>query len=716
MLRIISILIIFSLYSCDENSNNPTSSMKESKIKAQLANNTAPIAKKVDKALAIHGDTRNDQYYWLNERGNQDVIDYLNNENTYTDGLLKPLEAKIDALYEEMIGRIEQKDISVPYKDNGYFYLNKYEEGKEYRVYSRKKGSLESEEEVILDVNKLAKGHSYYAAAGLRVSPNNKILAFGQDTVSRRIYTIRFKDLTTGKMLADEIPQTTGGAVWANDNKTVFYTVKDKSLRSYKIFRHILGTDSKNDEEIYHEADETFGTFVYKTKSKKYIVIGSFQTLTSEYRVLDANNPMGSFQLFEPRNKAEKLEYGINHYDDKWYIRTNYKAENFRLMSTPVTALGRENWTEVIPHRSDVLLEGVDIFKDFMVVSERTKGITQLNVKPWKGESHYIDFGEDAFVAYTSTNREFETDEVRIGYQSMSTPNTIYDYDVNTKAFDIKKQTKVLGGFNKEDYVTERIYADARDGVKVPVSLMYHKNTKIDGTAPLMLYGYGSYGNSMDPFFSSSRLSLVDRGFVYAIAHVRGGEELGRQWYENGKLLNKKNTFYDFIDCGEYLLKNNYGDPNRTCAQGGSAGGLLMGAVINYRPDLFKNVISAVPFVDVITTMLDETIPLTTGEFDEWGNPKDKKYYDYIKEYSPYDNVESKEYPNLLVTTGYHDSQVQYWEPAKWVAKLRDMKKGNQVLMLKTDMEAGHGGASGRFKRFKDTAKEYTFLLDMVGA
>jgi len=716
MLRIISILIIFSLYSCDENSNNPTSSMKESKIKAQLANNTAPIAKKVDKALAIHGDTRNDQYYWLNERGNQDVIDYLNNENTYTDGLLKPLEAKIDALYEEMIDRIEQKDISVPYKDNGYFYLNKYEEGKEYRVYSRKKGSLESEEEVILDVNKLAKGHSYYAAAGLRVSPNNKILAFGQDTVSRRIYTIRFKDLTTGKMLADEIPQTTGGAVWANDNKTVFYTVKDKSLRSYKIFRHILGTDSKNDEEIYHEADETFGTFVYKTKSKKYIVIGSFQTLTSEYRVLDANNPMGSFQLFEPRNKAEKLEYGINHYDDKWYIRTNYKAENFRLMSTPVTALGRENWTEVIPHRSDVLLEGVDIFKDFMVVSERTKGITQLNVKPWKGESHYIDFGEDAFVAYTSTNREFETDEVRIGYQSMSTPNTIYDYDVNTKAFDIKKQTKVLGGFNKEDYVTERIYADARDGVKVPVSLMYHKNTKIDGTAPLMLYGYGSYGNSMDPFFSSSRLSLVDRGFVYAIAHVRGGEELGRQWYENGKLLNKKNTFYDFIDCGEYLLKNNYGDPNRTCAQGGSAGGLLMGAVINYRPDLFKNVISAVPFVDVITTMLDETIPLTTGEFDEWGNPKDKKYYDYIKEYSPYDNVESKEYPNLLVTTGYHDSQVQYWEPAKWVAKLRDMKKGNQVLMLKTDMEAGHGGASGRFKRFKDTAKEYTFLLDMVGA
>ena len=351
-----------------------------------------------------------------------------------------------------------------------------------------------------------------------------------------------------------------------------------------------------------------------------------------------------------------------------------------------------------------------------MVVSERIKGITQLNVRPWKGDAHYINFGEDAFMAYTSTNREFDTDEVRIGYQSMSTPNTIYDYDVNNKKLDVKKETKVLGGFNKSNYITERIYADARDGVKVPISLMYHKDTKKDGTAPMLLYGYGSYGNSMDPYFSSARLSLVDRGFVYAIAHIRGGEELGRQWYENGKLLNKKNTFYDFIDCGEFLLKNKYGDPNRTCAQGGSAGGLLMGAVINYRPDLFKNVISAVPFVDVITTMLDETIPLTTGEFDEWGNPKEKKYYDYINEYSPYDNVESKEYPNLMVTTGYHDSQVQYWEPAKWVAKLRDMKKGNQVLMLKTDMEAGHGGASGRFKRFKETAKEYTFFLDMVGA
>jgi len=690
--------------------------MIESKIVSNSVGHTPPTAKKIDKALTIHGDTRNDQYYWLNERGNQDVIDYLNNENTYTSGLMDPLQDKIDALYDEMIGRIEQKDISVPYRENGYYYLNKFEEGKEYRIYARKKGTLDATEEIILDVNKMAEGHSYYAASGLSVSPNNKILAFGQDTVSRRIYTIRFKNLETGEMLEDEIPQSTGRAVWANDNKTLFYTVKDASLRSYKIFRHILGTDAKDDVEIFHEEDDTFGTFVYKTKSNKYLVIGSFQTLTSEYRVLDADNPMGKFQLFEPRNKAEKLEYGINHFRDKWYIRTNYKAENFRLMSTPVTALGKENWKEVIPHRSDVLLEDVDIFKNFMVVSERIKGITQLNVRPWNGESHYIKFSEDACVAYTSTNREFDTDEVRVGYQSMSTPNTIYDYDVNSKKLEIKKQTKVLGDFKSDDYITERIYADARDGTKVPISLMYHKNTKKDGTAPLMLYAYGSYGNSMDPYFSSARLSLVDRGFVYAIAHVRGGEELGRKWYEDGKLLNKKNTFFDFIDCGEYLLKNNYADPNRTCAQGGSAGGLLIGAVINYRPDLFKNAIAAVPFVDVITTMLDETIPLTTGEFDEWGNPKDKKYYDYIKEYSPYDNVESKEYPNLLVTTGYHDSQVQYWEPAKWVAKLRDMKKGNQVLMLKTDMEAGHGGASGRFKRYKDTAIEYSFLLDMVGA
>lgn len=673
----------------------------------------APTAKKIKKEMSIHGDTRIDNYYWLNNREDAEVISYLNAENDYTKTKLKHTEAFQEKLYEEIVGRIKQDDQSVPYKDNGYFYLTRFEPGKEYPIYSRKKGSLEAAEEIMLEVNELAKDFEFFQAAGLSVSPNNKLLSYGEDTLSRRIYTIRFKNLETGEMLADFIPNTTGRAVWANDNKTLFYSVKDESLRSYKIFKHILGTDAAKDEEIYHEKDETFGTFVYKTKSDQYIVIGCYQTLSSEYHILDANKPNGKFQVIQPRER--KLEYDIAHFGDKFYIRTNMEAKNFRLMETPINATAKENWKEVIPNRADVLLEGMDIFKDYLVLSERKAGITQLRVRPWQGTEHYIEFKDQAYMAYTSVNPEFDTNVLRLGYTSLTTPNSTYDYDMVAKKLTLLKQQEVVGAFNADDYTSERIHVKARDGAEVPVSIVYKKGTPKDGSAPLLLYGYGSYGASMDPYFSSVRLSLLDRGFIYAIAHIRGGEEMGRHWYEDGKLLKKKNTFNDFIDCGDYMIANNYTSKGNLYAMGGSAGGLLMGAIVNQRPEMWNGIIAAVPFVDVVTTMLDETIPLTTGEFDEWGNPKDKEYYDYIKTYSPYDNVEPKAYPNMLVTTGLHDSQVQYWEPAKWVAKLREYKTDNNTLLLHTNMDAGHGGASGRFARHKETALQYAFLLDLAG-
>ena len=672
-----------------------------------------PVATKKPKELTIHGDTRQDPYYWLNERENPEVIDYLTAENDYLDTMLSHSKGFQEKLYNELVGRIKQTDMSVPFKENGYYYITRYEEGQEYPIHSRKKGTLEATEEIMLDVNQLAKGFDYYAVGGRSVSPDNKLLVYGEDTLSRRIYTLRIKDLTTGKMLADVIPNTGGGATWAEDNKTIFYVTKDSTLREYRVWKHKIGTPSSADALVYEEADETFGAFVYKTKSKKYIVIGSYSTMSQEYSFLDATNPDGKFTVFQKRVRG--LEYGIEHFNDIWYVRTNKDAKNFRLMKTPVGATGQENWTEVIPNRSDVLLEGMDVFKDYLVLSERKGGITQLRVMPTTGQEHYIEFGEKAYVAMTSVNPEFDTDVLRLNYQSMTTPNTTYDYNMKSKEKTMLKQQEVLGGFNTSDYRSERIMVKVRDGVEVPVSIVYHKDTPIDGTSPCLLYGYGSYGASMDPSFSMSRLSLLNRGFVFAIAHIRGGEEMGRQWYEDGKLLNKKNTFTDFIDCGKYLAANKYADPKRLFAMGGSAGGLLMGAVVNMAPDMWAGVIAAVPFVDVVTTMLDESIPLTTGEFDEWGNPKDKTYYEYIKSYSPYDNVEAKSYPPMLVTTGLHDSQVQYWEPAKWVARLREMKTDHNPLLLHTNMEAGHGGASGRFKQFKETALEYTFLLDLAG-
>lgn len=673
----------------------------------------APRAKKVPKNLEIHGHTRVDDYYWLRDREDQAVIDYLNEENEYRKKMMGHLEDFEATLFEEMKGRMKPDDESVPYRDNGYFYQARYKKDHEYPIYTRRKGQLSAPEETILDVNVLAESFEYYQVGGLSVSPDNTLLAYSEDTVSRRIYTIKIKNLLTGELLEDEIPNTTGSIAWANDNRTIFYTVKDEALRPYKIFKHRLGTSATEDEEVYHEADPTFLTYVYKSKSKKYIIIGSYQTVSNEFRVLAADNPDGAFRVIQPRERM--LEYNIAHYADKFYIHTNLDAQNFRLMATDEEKTTKENWREVIPHRADVLLEGLDIFRDYLVLSERHNGITRLRVLPHGGYEHYVDFGEEAYLAQTSTNREFDTDMLRIAYQSMTTPPTVYDYNMKTRELTLMKQQEVLGGFDPDNYESERLYAPARDGEKIPISLVYPKGFKKDGKQPLLLYGYGSYGHSMEPYFSSTRLSLLDRGFAFAIAHIRGGEEMGRRWYEDGKLLNKKNTFYDFIDCGEFLMQQQYTGKDQLYAMGGSAGGLLMGAIINLRPDLWRGIVAAVPFVDVVTTMLDDSIPLTTGEFDEWGNPADKTFYDYILSYSPYDNVEKKDYPAMLVTTGLHDSQVQYWEPAKWVAKLREYKTDDKPLLLYTNMSTGHSGASGRFESLRDIAMDYAFLLDLAG-
>lgn len=674
----------------------------------------APRAPKNPRALTIHGDTRIDDYYWLNERENEEVIAYLNAENEYKDKMMAHLKPFQDKLYQEIISRLKPDEESAPYLDNGYYYIARYEKGKEHPIYSRKKGSLEAEEEIMLDENELAAPHSYYHIGGRSVSPDNKLLVFGEDTVSRRIYTLRFKNLETGETLEDTIPGTSGSAAWANDNKTVFYAVKDPTtLRTHKIFRHVLGTSVEQDVEVFHEDDPTYRAFVYKSKSKKYIILGSYATLSQEYQVLDADAPESAPRVIQPRERG--LEYSIAHHHNKFYIRTNLDARNFRLMVTNENATAKAYWKEVIPHREDVLLEDMDLFEEFLVLSERRNGITQLRIRQWKGPEHYIDFGEEAYLAYVSINPDFDTDWLRIGYTSLTTPNTTYDYNMKTRALKMLKQQEVIGDFKPENYHSERLYATARDGVRVPVSLVYRKGFRKDGSQPLLLYGYGSYGHSMEPYFSSVRLSLLDRGFAFAIAHIRGGEEMGRHWYEDGKLLKKKNTFTDFIDCAEHLLAHQYTSRDKLFAMGGSAGGLLMGAVVNMRPELWRGIVAAVPFVDVVTTMLDDSIPLTTGEYDEWGNPNHKEYYDYIRSYSPYDNVEAKDYPPMMAITGLHDSQVQYWEPAKWVAKLRELKTDDNPLLLHTNMEAGHSGASGRYRQYKETAMEYAFLLGLAG-
>ena len=683
-----------------------------------------PIAEKKPKKLVKHGDVRVDNYFWMRlsdeqklapvkDAHTQKVINYLEAENDYHDKITAYNKNFEEELFLEMKGRIKEDDATVPYKDNGYFYITRYEKGKQYPIYSRKKEHLEAEEQIMFDVNQMSKGYEYYKLGGLNISPNNKLAVFATDTVSRRQYFLRIKNLETEEIYKDIIDNTTGGSVWANDNKTIFYTKKNPvTLRSEKIYRHVLGTPTSEDVEVYHEKDETFGTYVTISKSKKYIIIGSYSTTSTEAQFLEADNPTGEFKILQPRVKD--LEYNVAHYKEHFYLLTNKdKATNFKLMKTPVTKTTLENWIDVIPHREDTLLEDFSIFKEYLVLEERSNGLNKVRIKRWDNkEDYYLPFNEETYSVGVYGNPEFDTDIIRYSYNSFTTPSSIIDFNMNDKTKDIKKEQEVLGGkFKKENYISKRVWAPARDGKKVAISLVYHKDTQLNENTPLLQYAYGSYGYTIPDSFSTTRLSLLDRGFVYALAHIRGSEYLGRNWYEDGKMLNKKNTFTDFIDCSKYLIANKYTSSKHLYAMGGSAGGLLMGAIINMNPELYNGIIAAVPFVDVISTMLDDSIPLTTGEYDEWGNPNDKDFYDYIKSYSPYDQVDSKAYPNMLVTTGFHDSQVQYWEPAKWVAKLRELKTDDNLLLLRTNMGAGHGGASGRFEALKETAKDYTFIL-----
>lgn len=675
----------------------------------------APLAKIIPTTLEKHGDIRIDNYFWLNDRENPEVIEYLNKENDYYNTVTADSKEFQKELFEEMKSRIKEDDASVPYLYNGYYYITRFEKGNDYPIYSRKKGSLDAKEEIMFNCNEMAKGQKYFQLSGISISMDNQFATFALDTIGRRIYTLQVKNLVTGEILSDKILNTSGNSTWANDNKTIFYTKQDpKTLRSDKVYKHKLGTDSSKDELVYFEEDDTFNVSVSKEKSRKYIVIEASSTLTTESRILLADEPDGQFKVFQKRVRG--LEYSISHYGDSFYVLTNKdKAINFKLMKTPETKTSKENWTDLIPHRKDVLIEDIEIFKEYLVVSERSNGLNKIQIRPWSGKGeYYLPFESETYTAYTTTNVDFDTEILRYGYQSLATPSSVIDFNMKTKTKEIKKEQEVLGGkFDKNNYIEERIWATATDGTKVPISMVYRKELKKDGTNPLLLYAYGSYGISMDPYFSSTRLSLLDRGFIFAIAHIRGGEDLGRQWYEDGKLLKKKNTFTDFIDCSKFVIEQKYTSPKHLYAEGGSAGGLLMGAIVNMAPELYNGVIAQVPFVDVMTTMLDDSIPLTTGEYDEWGNPNVKKYYDYMRSYSPYDNVKSQAYPNMYVSTGLHDSQVQYWEPAKWVAKLRMLKTNDNLLFLNTNMDAGHGGASGRFEALKELAKEFSFLVDL---
>ncbi|MGK6342315.1 S9 family peptidase [Chryseobacterium sp. DT-3] len=673
----------------------------------------APQAKKIEKVLEIHGDRRIDNYFWLNERENLEVIQYLEEENAYAEFMMKDTEAFQEELFEEMKARYKKDDESLPYFFNGYWYIVRYEEGKEYPIFCRKHKSLDNEEEIIVDVNILAEGETYFEVGSVAVSPNNELVSFSSDNVSRRIYTINFKNLVTGEIFPDQILNTTGKAVWANDNEHVFYIRKDESLRAFQVYRHKLGTDASEDILIFHEEDDTFDVNVFKTKSMKYIFIASSSTISDEHRFIPSDNVFAEWKIIQPR--IDDLEYSVEHFEDEFYIITNADdAINFKIVKTKIDNCGMENWVDVIPHRPEVLLEGFEIFRDYLVLEEREEGLLQIKIIDEKNqESYYLPFSDPTYTTYIGINMEFDTEVLRYGYTSLTQPSSTYEYNMKEKTTQLLKQQEVLGGkFVPENYISERIWAKSRDGeTRIPISLVYHKDTKKSADTPLLLYGYGSYGHTVDASFSNVRLSILDRGFIYAIAHIRGGEYLGREWYEDGKMLFKKNTFFDFIDAGKHLIKENYTSSNHMYAMGGSAGGLLVGAVVNYEPKLFNGIVAQVPFVDVVTTMLDETIPLTTGEYDEWGNPNDKEYYQYMKEYSPYDNVEAKDYPHMLITTGLHDSQVQYWEPAKWTAKLRELKTDDHLLLFKTDMSSGHGGASGRFESLKEDALEYAFLL-----
>jgi oligopeptidase B len=680
----------------------------------QNRNIKPPIIKSIPHTLSKHEDIRIDNYYWLREKDNPEVIQYLNDENEYTKQIMGHTEPLQKQLYDEMLGRIKETDLSVPEKIDNYFYYSRTEQGKQYSIYCRKKESLEAEEEIILDGNELAAGHEYLKIGVAKISPNHKLLAFSIDTNGSESYTLYIKDTTTGGIVDTPIPNTYYSLEWANDNKTIFYTILDITRRPYKVYRHIIGTNPDNDELVYHETDRSYFLWLQKTRSEKYIIIGCNNITTSEARYIQADTPDENFTVFQPRQ--EGVEYTLDHHENTFYIVTNEDAKNFKLMTAPIDNTDRSQWFEVIPHRKDIKLDGIDIFCDHMVVYERRNGLKNIQIRLFRSDLKYdIDFPEPVYNVIPSDNPEYKTDVLRFHYTSFITPMSVYDYNMNTGVRELKKQTEVLGGYNPQEYVSERIFTETDNGVRIPVSLVYKKGTQRTGNNPTLLYGYGAYGISQDVNFSSNRISLLDRGFIIGIAHIRGGGELGRLWYEDGKLLKKKNTFSDFITSAEALFEKRYTSPDRLIIYGGSAGGLLIGAVVNMRPDICRAAIANVPFVDILTTMLDPSIPLTVIEHDEWGNPDKKEYYDYMKSYAPYDNIRPQTYPHTLVLAGLNDPRVQYWEPAKWTAKLRTTKTDTNVLILKTDMGAGHGGASGRYDYLKDLAFEYAFILEMCG-
>lgn len=674
-----------------------------------------PVAIKIPKKLEIHDDVRIDPYYWMKDRENPEVVDYLQQENAYNDRMTAHTKAFQKELFDEMKARIKLDDESVPYFKNGYWYYVRFLQDGDYPLFCRKKESLEATEKILFDANKMAEGHSFFNLGGINVSLDNELASFGVDTVSRRNYTLRIKNLKTDEIYPDTIENTTGRVAWANNNRTFFYVKRDpETLRPYQVYKHVLGTPVSQDELVYEEKDDTFSLSVYKSKSDAYIFISTGSTLSDEYWFLDAGKPEGEFNLFQPRIRG--LEFDIEHFEDHFYILTNAdQATNFKLEKTPVTATEKQHWEEVIPHRKNVLLEDVEIFKEYLVLTERTTGLSKIRIMRWDGTNdYYLPIESETYTAGTGRNSEFDTEILRYVFSDMTAPTQILDYNMRTGEQKLRKEQEILDpNFDRTNYYAKRLWAKAEDGKRVPISLVYKKGIQLDGTNPLLLYAYGSYGITIDPIFSPNRLSLLDRGFVYAIAHVRGGEYLGRTWYDDGKLLTKMNTFTDFIACSKHLIQQKYTSPKHLYAMGGSAGGMLMGGVLNLAPQLYNGVIAAVPFVDVVTTMLDDSIPLTTGEYDEWGNPNQKEFYAVMKAYSPYDNVVAKDYPHILVTTGFHDSQVQYWEPAKWVAKLRDLKTDQNKLLFHINMEAGHGGASGRFESLKELAEEFAFLLDL---
>jgi oligopeptidase B len=673
-----------------------------------------PVAEMIPKLDIVQDEQRTDNYFWLRDKSNPKVIEYLEAENRYTEAVMKHTEPFQEQLYQELLGRIKETDLTVPEKLDDYFYYTRTETGKQYRIYCRKQGSLDAAEEILLDGNALAEGHDYMAIGAYEVSPNHQLLAYAINTTGDEKFTLRVKNLSTGELLPDEVPNIYYGVEWANDNQTLFYTTLDDTKRPYKLHRHKLGSDSQEDALVYHETDESFYLHLGKTRSNAYLLMNLESNNTSEVHYLEADDPTGDFKVFQPRRR--EVEYSVEHHSDRFLIVTNVDAKNFKLIEAPVDAPSEANWKEVISHREAVKIDGVSPFQNHLVVYERENGLKQIRIfELATNEVHSVDFPEPVYTFWGGGNREFNTNILRFHYSSFITPNSVFDYNMDAKTRELKKQEEVLGEYDPSRYESQRIFAEAADGTEVPVSLVYKKGMTQDGNNPLLLIGYGSYGISIDPNFASNGLSLLDRGFIVAIAHIRGGGEMGRPWYESGKLLNKKSTFTDFITCAEHLIAENYTTSDKLVIQGGSAGGLLMGAVMNIRPELFKAVLAHVPFVDALNTMLDASIPLTVIEYEEWGNPNEKPYYDYIRSYSPYDNIEAKNYPNLLVTAGLNDPRVHYWEPAKWTAKLRASKTDSNRILLKTEMGSGHGGPSGRYDALKETAFEYAFILDVLG-